>query len=60
MPIMATGAPIPVMSERVRKKQPMGTPALPIAETTDNRSQRSMEGRVSTKLDAVAAVPEAP
>ena len=48
MPIMATGAPIPVMSERVRKKQPIGTPALPIAETTDNRSQRSMEGRVSS------------
>ena len=48
IPIIATGAPMPVMSERVRKKQPIGTPALPIAETTESRSQRSIVARVSS------------
>ena len=46
--MMATGAPIPDISERVRKKQPMGTPALPIAETTERRSQRSIVGTVNS------------
>ena len=37
IPRMATGAPMPDISESVRKKQPMGTPALPMAETTEIR-----------------------
>ena len=47
IPIIATGAPMPVMSERVRKKQPIGTPALPMADTTERRIQRSIVGMVS-------------
>ena len=47
IPIIATGAPMPVMSERVRKNQPIGTPALPMADTTERRSQRSIVGMVS-------------
>ena len=42
MPNTATGAPMPDISERVRKKQPIGTPAFPTAETTLISSQRSM------------------
>lgn len=48
IPMMATGAPMPDISERVRKKQPIGTPALPIADTTERRSHRSMVGMVSS------------
>ena len=47
IPRMATGAPMPDMSESVRKKQPMGTPALPIAETTDIKIHSKMVPRVS-------------
>ena len=47
MPMMATGAPIPDINERVRKKQPMGTPVFHIADTTEMTSHRSMTGSVS-------------
>ena len=38
----STGAPRPVMRETVRKKQPMGTPALPTAATTEMSTHSSM------------------
>ena len=44
-PRTATGASMLLVSESVRKKHPMGTPALPMAEKTDMTSQsRSMRG----------------
>ena len=46
MPMMATGAPMPAIRERVRKKHPMGTPALPTAEMTEMRSHNRMVPRV--------------
>ena len=42
-PMTSTGAPMPVIRETVRKKQPIGTPALPMAEMTETRTQRSMD-----------------
>ena len=47
IPKMATGAPMPDISESVRKKQPMGTPALPMAEMTEMRIQRSRRPQVT-------------
>lgn len=47
IPKIATGAPMPDISESVRKKQPMGTPALPIAEMTEMTIQNSMLVNVS-------------
>ena len=44
---MATGAPMPDIRESVRKKQPMGTPALPMAETTDIMIHSKTVPRVS-------------
>ena len=38
----ATGAPMPVISETVRKKQPIGTPALPTAAITEIKTHRSI------------------
>ena len=39
---------MPVINERVRKKQPIGTPALPMADTTERRSHTSMVAIVSS------------
>ena len=47
-PIIATGAPTPDISESVRKKQPIGTPALPMAATTEMNSQSSITGSDSS------------
>ena len=41
-PRTATGAPIPVIRDTVRKKQPMGTPALPTAAITERSTHRSI------------------
>ena len=47
-PIIATDAPTPDISESVRKKQPIGTPALPMAATTEMKSQSSITGSESS------------
>ena len=46
IPRIATGAPMPDISERVKKKQPMGTPALPMAETTEIRTHNKIVPKV--------------
>ncbi len=47
---MATGAPMPDISETVRKKHPIGTPALPTAEMTEISIQTSKDGTLKTCL----------
>ena len=47
-PRMATGAPMPDIKESVRKKQPIGTPALPMAEMTEMSIHKRMVVRSST------------
>ena len=44
IPKILTGAPMPDISDSVRKKQPIGTPALPTAEMTEIRIQSRMVG----------------
>ena len=41
-PINSIGAPTPDKRESVRKKHPIGTPALPMAEITEMRIQRQI------------------
>ena len=43
IPIMATGAPMPVINDMVRKKHPIGTPAFPMADTTEITSHSSID-----------------
>ena len=48
MPRMATGAPMPDIRDSVRKKHPIGTPALPTAEITEMIIHKRMVVRSMT------------